>query len=76
MVGMMTLMITQLLRLAQHVNHEVLQATSVINSYIDGVNDPIACKLEAILSSFRYQMCLEESHSMSSTYLTDYFGRR
>ncbi|KAF8240718.1 hypothetical protein L208DRAFT_1231660 [Tricholoma matsutake] len=53
--------------------HEVLQAALVINKYIDCVDDPIACKLEGILASFKHQMQLEMSSSMNSTHLTDYF---
>ncbi|KAF8232517.1 hypothetical protein L208DRAFT_1397341, partial [Tricholoma matsutake] len=52
---------------------EVLQAASVINKYIDSVDDPVACKLEGILASFKHQMRLEMSFSMNSTQLTDYF---
>jgi hypothetical protein len=29
--------------------HEVLQAASVIDKYIDTLDDPIACKLEGVL---------------------------
>ena len=34
-------------------HQEVLQAASVIDKYIDGVDDPIACKLKGILASFK-----------------------
>jgi len=54
-------------------HREVLQAASVINKYIDSVDDPVACKLEGILASFKCQMWLEMSISMNSTQLTDYF---
>jgi hypothetical protein len=54
-------------------HREVLQAASVINKYIDTLNDPIARSLEGVLASFRYQMWLEMSCSMKSTHLTDYF---
>jgi len=59
-------------------HRKILQAASVINSHIGGhsVNDSITCKMEAILSSFRYQMHLEESHSVTSTCLTNYFSHR
>ncbi|KAF8228864.1 hypothetical protein L208DRAFT_1402999 [Tricholoma matsutake] len=53
---------------------KVLQAAAVINKYIDGVDDPSACKLEGILASFKHQMQLEMS-SMNSTHLTDHFHR-
>ncbi|KAG2354157.1 hypothetical protein BDR07DRAFT_1494994 [Suillus spraguei] len=53
-------------------HHEVFQAASVINRYIEHLDDPIAHKLEAILASFRHEIHLEESRSMSATHLTDY----
>jgi hypothetical protein len=56
-------------------HREVLQAASVINKYIDTLDDPIARKVEGVLASFRHQMRLEMSHSMKSTHLTDYFHR-
>ena len=52
---------------------EVLQAASIINKYIDTLHDPLACRLEGVLASFRCQMWLEMSHSVKSTHLTDYF---
>ena len=54
-------------------HRKVLQAASVINKYIDTLDDPITRSLESVLASFRYQMSLEMSHSMKSTHLTDYF---
>ena len=54
-------------------HREVLQATSVIDKYIDTLDDPVAHKLEGVLASFRHQMWLEMSHSMKSIHLTDYF---
>jgi len=54
-------------------HHEVFQAVSVINSYVEHLNDPLARKLEEILASFGRQIHLEESRSMSATRLTDYF---
>jgi hypothetical protein len=53
--------------------HEVFRAASVINRYVEHLDDPLARKLEAILASFGCQMHLEESRSMSPTRLTDYF---
>ena len=55
---------------------EVLQASAVITRYIDSVDDPLACKLETVLSSFGHQMCLAESHSMITTHLTDFFSHK
>ena len=57
-------------------HREVLQAASVIDKYIDTLDDPVAHKLEGVLASFRRQMRLEMSHSMNSTHLTDYFSHK
>jgi hypothetical protein len=54
-------------------HHEVLQAVSVINSYIDNLDDALARKLEVILGSFTRQIHLDESHKMTSTYINEYF---
>jgi hypothetical protein len=54
-------------------HHKVFQAASIINRYTEHLDDPLTCKLEAILGSFGCQMCLEKSWLMTSTYLTDYF---
>ena len=35
--------------------HEVLQAASVINQYVQNINDPLACKVEAVLSLLGHQ---------------------
>jgi hypothetical protein len=43
-------------------HHEVLQAASVINRYIDSVDNPVARKLESILASFRCQIQYVWSH--------------
>ena len=32
--------------------HEVLLATSIINRYIDGIDSPVACQMEAVLPPF------------------------
>jgi len=52
---------------------DVLKAVSTINSYIDDMNDPIARKFEAILSSFGRQLRLEATKSLKETVLTDFF---
>jgi hypothetical protein len=52
---------------------EVFRAASVINRYVEHLDDPLSRKLEAILASFGRQIHLEESRSMSPTRLTDYF---
>jgi hypothetical protein len=55
--------------------HDVLKAASTIGRYIDDMNEPIARKLEALLGSFNRQLRLDETRSMKSTVLTDFFGR-
>ena len=45
---------------------EVLQAVSIINSYIDNLDNALAWKLEVILGSFTCQIHLDESHKMTS----------
>ena len=55
---------------------EVLQAVSVINSYVNNLDSPFACKTEAVLASFGRQMRLEESRSMTPTQIRDYFTRK
>jgi len=48
---------------------EVLQVASVINKYIDSVDDPtVARKLKGILASFKHQMRLEMPFAMNSTH--------
>ena len=37
---------------------ETLEATSLVSNYIDTINNPIARKLEGLLGSFRYQICV------------------
>ena len=52
---------------------DVLWATSVIKQYIDDINNPVACQLEALLGSFNCQLRLEEVDSLKDTSITDYF---
>jgi len=52
---------------------EVLQAVSVINTYINTLDTTFARKMEAVLASFNHQMRLQESRSMTSTHITNYF---
>jgi hypothetical protein len=54
---------------------DVLKAVSTIGRYISDLNDPIACKIEALLGSFNMQLCLDETRSMKNTVLTDFFQR-
>ena len=42
-------------------------------NYIQDIDEPFACKLEAILSSFGRQTCLLEFQNLTPTFLTDYF---
>jgi len=55
---------------------EVLQATSIINRYIETLPDPLARKLEVNLASLGRQMRLEQSQLMTPTHLTNYFTRK
>jgi len=54
---------------------DVLKAAPTIGRYIDDMNEPIARKLEVLLGSFNRQLRLDETRSMKSTVLTDFFGR-
>ena len=53
--------------------HKVHLAASVINWYVNNINDPLAHKLEGVLASFSQQMCLEETRSMVDSRITDFF---
>ena len=55
---------------------EILDAVSVIERYIDDMNDPIARKLDSVLVSFRRELRIKESKSLISTKMTDYFRRK
>ena len=58
-------------------NHQdVHKAVSIINRYIDELNDPIVCKLETHLVSFNWQLCLDEAKSLTNSVLTDFFQRQ
>ncbi|SRR6266403_3807154 len=52
---------------------EVLMATSLINGYIAGLDDPLARKMEVLLHSFRQQLHLDAARNMVATSITDYF---
>ena len=54
---------------------EVLQAKSTIGSYLEDLNDPITCKIEAILGSFNMQVHLDDVNAMKPTFMTDYYKR-
>jgi hypothetical protein len=55
-------------------HREVLQATSLISRYLDGLHNPVAQKLETLLGTFGHQMRLDETQSLVSTHITDYFS--
>ena len=55
---------------------ELLQAASVISSYVNTLDSTFARKLEVALASFGHQICLEESQSMTATHINDYFTRK
>ncbi|KAI0250672.1 hypothetical protein BJV78DRAFT_546810 [Lactifluus subvellereus] len=76
MVGMTTLRTIHCLNPIQHIVTlcEVFQAVSVINRYVECHGDPLACKVNASLVSFRCQMHLERSQSLVPTRVTDYFN--
>ena len=52
---------------------DVLKAASTLRRYTDNLNDPTARKMEALLASFNMKLRLDESRSLKSTVLTDYF---
>ena|ERR1700730_7752156 len=54
---------------------EALQAISLLNNYMDTLNNPISRKLEGILASFSRQISMEQSREMKDTVITNYFGR-
>lgn len=54
---------------------DVLKAISMIGRYIDDINNPIACKVEALLVTFNKQLRHEETKNMKETFLTEYFQR-
>jgi hypothetical protein len=55
---------------------DVLKAVSTVRRYIDDWNNPIARKMEALLGSFNMQLHLDETRSMKSTVLTDFFQQK
>ena len=52
---------------------EVLVAVAIINNYIVTLDDPVACKLEVNLGSFRRQLRSEQPHAMVPTCVTNFF---
>jgi hypothetical protein len=57
-----------------HPTHcDALKAVSTICRYIEDLNDPISQRMEALLSSFNMNICIDESRGMKSTVLTNFF---
>jgi hypothetical protein len=54
---------------------DLLKAVSTIGRYVDDLNEPIARKMEAVLGSFSRQLRLDETRTMKSSVLTDFFPR-
>jgi hypothetical protein len=54
---------------------EVLRALSTIGKCIEASNDPIACKLDALMGTFSQQLRLNETQSMRPTLVTDFFQK-
>ena len=53
--------------------HKVLKAVSIINKYIDQLDDPVSCKIEGLLQSFNRQLRLNKMENMKDTVLNKYF---
>ncbi|KIJ90740.1 hypothetical protein K443DRAFT_14981 [Laccaria amethystina LaAM-08-1] len=56
-------------------HRDALKAVSTIRQYVEDLNDPIAQKLEALLASFNRKLCVDQSRSMKSTVMTDFFHK-
>ena len=54
---------------------EALAASLTLQRYISDIGDPFARQLEAILASFGWQTCLEETQSLQPSHITDYFAQ-
>jgi hypothetical protein len=54
---------------------DVLKAASTITRYTEDMNEPIACKMEALLGAFNRQLRLDETRGMKDTRLTEFFQR-
>jgi hypothetical protein len=52
---------------------EVLQATLIIERYIEELNDPITCSLELLLAKFHCQVHLNHTRTMKEMTILDYF---
>ena len=56
-------------------HHDVLKVVSTIRQYVKDLNEPISQKLEALLASFNMNLCVDQSKSMKSTVLTNFFHK-
>jgi len=54
---------------------DVLKAASTITRYTEDMNEPIVCKMEALLGAFNRQLRLDETRGMKDTHLTEFFQR-
>jgi hypothetical protein len=49
------------------------KAISTITKYVDVIDDPIARKIDSLLSAFNRQLRLDEVKSLKGSTLTNYF---
>jgi hypothetical protein len=54
---------------------DVLKGVSTIGKYVADWDDPIARKIEVLLSSFNRKLRLDETRNMKETVITDFFQR-
>lgn len=52
---------------------DIVKAISTINRYVEDLNDPLARKVEALLGTFNRHLRLNETKSLRTTLMTDYF---
>ncbi|KAE9394389.1 hypothetical protein BT96DRAFT_752099, partial [Gymnopus androsaceus JB14] len=53
---------------------EALQAVTIMQKYVNGIDKLYARKLESILATFGQSTHLQESHSMVNSLITDFFS--
>ena len=54
-------------------HHEVLQAALAINRYVQNIDDPLACRVEAVLGSLGCQTHYESQLDKVDSKITDFF---
>jgi hypothetical protein len=54
---------------------DVCKAISMISKYIDNINKPLVCEVEAVLGLFKRQLWLEEAQMAKEAAITDYFSK-